>query len=303
METTEKKINFFDPQITHKKKLVFERFQYIPNTKIPLPSEVEISESGTCNRVCSFCPRSDPNYPDIKEFIKTKLYKKLCLELSKLKYSGTVRFSGFVEPTLDKNIYNLIKMTRTILTRSNIAMVTNGDVLNEKRLKKLFENGLNKLFISAYDGHEDVQKFHKIRIAAKLNESQVVIRDRSLPPEKDFGLTISNRSGMLKNAGHKILPLEKKLNHPCYYPSYTFFMDYNGDVLMCAHDWGKKRILGNLNKSSFMEIWTSQIANVSRNKLNNGNRGFSPCNVCDVHGTLIGEKHSKAWEKYYEKKI
>ena len=83
------------------------------------------------------------------------------------------------------------------------------------------ENGLNKLFISAYDGHEDVQKFHKIRIAAKLNESQVVIRDRSLPLEKDFGLTISNRAGMLKNAVHKILPLNKKLNHNNYYRILT----------------------------------------------------------------------------------
>ena len=47
-----------------------------------------------------------------------------------------------------------------------------------------------------------------MRIAANLDKNQVVIRDRSLPPEKDFGLTISNRSGMLKNAEHKILPLQ-----------------------------------------------------------------------------------------------
>tara|TARA_B100001245_G_C22670045_1_gene327975 strand:- start:379 stop:666 length:288 start_codon:yes stop_codon:yes gene_type:complete len=93
------------------------------------------------------------------------------------------------------------------------------------------------------------------------------------------------------------MPLKKKMQHPCYYPSYTFFMDYNGDVLMCAHDWGKKRILGNLKHKSFSEIWTSQIAKISRKKLNSGDRGFSPCNVCDVHGTLIGEKHSNAWSK------
>ena len=49
-------------------------------------------------------------------------------------------------------------------------------------------------------------------------------------------------------------------------------MDYNGDVLMCAHDWGKKRILGNLKKQSFLEIWTSQLAKISRKKLNNGLR-------------------------------
>ena len=130
-----------------------------------------------------------------------------------------------------------------------------------------------------------------------LSDKEVVIRDRSFSSKKDFGLTISNRAGMLNNAEYTIMPLKEKMQHPCFYPSYTFFMDYNGDVLMCAHDWGKKRILGNLNKKSFLEIWTSQIAKISRKKLNNSDRGFSPCNVCDVHGTLIGEKHSKAWDK------
>jgi radical SAM protein with 4Fe4S-binding SPASM domain len=247
--------------------------------------------------VCSFCPRSDPNYLDIKEFINPELHKKLCTELAELNFSGTLRYSGFVEPLLDVNIFNLLKDARALLKEANLAMVTNGDVLNTNRLMQLFQSGLNKLFISVYDGPKDVKKFIKMRSKAKLTNEEVIIRDRSLPPEKDFGLTISNRAGMLKNAVHKILPLNKKLNHSCYYPGYTFFMDYNGDVLMCAHDWGKKRILGNLMKKSFLEIWTSQIAKISRKKLNNGDRGFSPCNVCDVHGTLIGKKHSKAWKE------
>ena len=65
---------------------------------------------------------------------------------------------------------------------------------------------------------------------------------------------MSNRAGLMANAEYKIKPLEKKLNTACYYPSYTFFLDYNGDVLMCPHDWGKKRILGNLKKESFLKI-------------------------------------------------
>ena len=129
MKNIHKKINFFDPQIPVKKKLVNEKFQYLPGTKIPLPSEVEISESGTCNRKCSFCPRSDPNYLDIKEFIKPKLHEKLHKELAELDFSGTVRYSGFVEPLLDKNIYNLLKKARTINKKVNLEMVTNGDVL------------------------------------------------------------------------------------------------------------------------------------------------------------------------------
>ncbi len=59
----------------------------------------------------------------------------------------------------------------------------------------------------------------------------------------------------------------------------------------------KKKILGNLNRNSFIEIWLSQITNILRQKLNNGDRESSPCNTCDVHGTLMGERHSKAWKE------
>ena len=62
-------IKFLDPQINFKKKTIEKRLQFFSGTDIPLPSEIEISESGVCNRKCSFCPRSDPNYPDINEFI------------------------------------------------------------------------------------------------------------------------------------------------------------------------------------------------------------------------------------------
>ncbi len=291
---------FFDPTIKIKKELVDQKFQYIKNTDIPLPSEVEISESGTCNRVCSFCPRSDPSYPDIKEFIKDELHNKLCKELADLGFSGTIRYSGFVEPLLDKNIYKLINQAKKINKNSNLELVTNGDVLNEKRLIKLFENGLDRLLISVYDTQDDVHKFNQLAEKCKLSK-QVIVRDRTLPPEEDFGITLSNRAGMLKNAEHTVLPLKKKLEKACYYPAYTFFMDYNGDVLMCAHDWGKKRILGNLNKTSFIDLWCSLYTKQSRSMLINGNRSISPCNVCDVKGTLIGKKHVDAWKLKYEK--
>ena len=51
---------------------------------------------------------------------------------------------------------------------------------------------------------------------------------------------------MLKNSEFKVPPFEKPLDEPCFYPHYTFFMDYNGDALMCPHDWGKVNIIGNL---------------------------------------------------------
>ena len=292
------KKNFFDPNIHRKSAIIQNTLSYIEGTSIPLPSLVEISDSGTCNRKCVFCPRSDPNYKDIKKFISKELHTSVCKQLAEHNYSGILVYSGFNEPLLNKKIYNNIKTAREYLPDCKIELITNGDVLNEKRLSKLFESGLSTILISAYDSKEDAEKFVELcKKCGLIEKKQFVVRHRYLPPEKDFGITISNRGGLLENALHSIKPLKKSLKKTCNYPSYTFFIDYNGDVLMCSHDWGKKNILGNLNKKSFIEIWTSQVSNMSRKGLINGNRNFSPCDVCDVTGDLIGNAHAKAWKK------
>jgi radical SAM protein with 4Fe4S-binding SPASM domain len=296
-KTKKEDLKFFDPQILVKEKAIAERLQFIPNTQIPLPSEIEISESGMCNRKCSFCPRSDPDYDHRNEFISFELHKKLCDELKEVNFSGLIIYSGFVEPMLDKNIYKLVNYAKTTLPKSRVEMISNGDVLNDKRLMKLFESGLDRIQLSLYDGEDQHHEFVKLGKRLNLNNHQYVLRARYLPEEKDFGITLSNRGGMLEKADYKIMPREKKLNKTCFYPSYKFFLDYNGDVLMCSHDWGKKNILGNLKKDKFLNIWLSQNSKIARNKLNNSDRSLSPCNICDVSGDLIGRSHHDAWKK------
>ena len=63
-----KKIKFLDTNIKNKNKTIENRIQLYEhnNNKFPLPTEIEISESGTCNRKCSFCPRSAPDFEDKK---------------------------------------------------------------------------------------------------------------------------------------------------------------------------------------------------------------------------------------------
>ena len=135
------KKKFLDPNLKNKSKTVEDKIQLYKynGVMLPLPTEIEISESGTCNRTCSFCPRSAPDFEDKKEFISNSLHEKLCSQLKDLNDEGTIRYSGFVEPLIDKNIFNLISMVRQYLPNSNIEMVTNGDPLNLKRLNKLFE--------------------------------------------------------------------------------------------------------------------------------------------------------------------
>ena len=278
-----KKIVFFDKNINRKSDIVKKSLQYFKNTNIPMPSVIEISILVYVIESVPFVPEVTPEWIekfDNTEFIKKELHEKICKELKEM-YRGIVVYSGFNEPLLNKKCYENIARTREYLPNAKIELITNGDVLNLKRLIKLFNSGLSTILISVYDGPEDEEKFKKLVLDAGLNEKQYVIRNRYLPPEEDFGITISNRSGLMDNAEHKISSLETALKEPCFYPSYSFFIDYNGDVLMCSHDWGKK-YTRNLNSSSIYEIWTSQNAENSRKNLYNAKRNFSPCNVCDV---------------------
>jgi len=288
------KKKFIDTNIKNKLKTVEGKLQFVnfDGLELPLPTEIEISESGTCNRKCSFCPRSAKDFVDKKEFISNELHQKLCTELKAYEYKGTIRYSGFVEPMLDKNIYNLIKMAKDYLPNCNIELVTNGDPLNLTRLKKLFSHGLSKILISAYDGKKEAIDLENLCNEANLNKEQFIVRHRYLTENQDFGITLSNRSGLMENAEYQIKTLSAPLKNPCYIPSYTFFLDYQGDVLMCPHDWGKKLILGNLNKEKLTDIWFSKKSMRIRKMLNQSNRNFSPCNVCDVDGTMMGKKNS-----------
>jgi radical SAM protein with 4Fe4S-binding SPASM domain len=291
---TKRDTGFIDPALIRKSGIIDDSLQ-MTTDGFPLPSVVEISESGTCNRKCIFCPRSAPDFPDLPEFIKSDLLEKLARELAEFKYSGIFLFSGFVEPMLDKEIYNHISLVKKHLPGARIEMVTNGDALNLGRLIALFEAGLTTILISVYDSAEDAARFDLLCKEAGLRVEQFVIRHRYLPEEQSFGITMNNRSGMMGDAIYSIPPLKNSLKEACYYPLYTFFMDYLGDVLLCPHDWGKKKIIGNMYKQSFKDIWLSKSVMGCRSMLAAGNRKISPCNQCDAKGTLMGATHLSAW--------
>ena len=67
---------FYDPNIDRKTKIMDESFS-LTSDGFPLPANIEISNSGVCNRKCSFCPRSDPNYEHVNEFFSNDIHDKL----------------------------------------------------------------------------------------------------------------------------------------------------------------------------------------------------------------------------------
>jgi radical SAM protein with 4Fe4S-binding SPASM domain len=291
-----------DPNIQRKKKILADHVTVIPEIApgVPTFSLMEFNVTELCNRTCSFCPRVDPEvYPNRNEFLSTALYEKIMRELGEYDYAGKFLYSAFSEPLLHKELDKLIKLSKRFCPSARVESVTNGDSLTAEKLRWLFDAGLDTLLVSMYDGPEQEGHFLGLREEAGLREEQMILRVRYLPQEENFGLTLSNRAGMVQIDELDVKALDEPLAAQCYYPHYQMMVDYDGTVLLCPHDWGKRLKAGNLQKQSVLEVWNSKAMAFARKRLANSDRGFAPCNVCDVKGTLMGKEHFECWQSHY----
>lgn len=291
---------WIDPNVKRKGSIVSKNIlsEHHQNNSFPLFSLFEINVSGMCNRFCEFCPRADQRiFPNKNEYMSMELYKKLMSELSGMNYDGIIAYSGFSEPLFHKEICEFLSIARRACPESRLELYTNGDLLNAGKVKKLFECGLSSIHISLYDGPEQIVKFTEMRDKAAIKEEQFILRERYLSKEEGYGLTLSNRSGMIDFEKLGRQRLNEPLKSECFYPFYMMFVDYTGEVLLCSHDWGKRLVAGNLNSESITAVWTGKTMNGVRARLAGKDRGFRPCNECDVHGTYMGRDHFEKWQK------
>jgi len=243
--------------------------QIISKNNTLLFSIVEISLTNFCNRSCSFCP---VDVPDKITEINIITILKIVEELNRLNFKGLICLSGYCEPTLHPYLNDIINIIRYELPECILSLHTNGDFIS--RLKQY---DVDYTVVSLYE-EERLEEFEKL---------DVIINKRY----EEGNMILSNRAGAMPT--EKILPLKEK----CLYPFYMIYIDYNGDVLYCSHNFHKKNILGNINNKSLFEMWNGNKINDIRDSLSQNNRNFSPCNMCDVNGSVMGENSYETWKQ------
>lgn len=272
--------------------IVDEGIRFYKN--IPLPTWIELSLIDVCNRSCVFCPKSDPSVaPDTYQKMSRKLIDKLSSELKKIKYNGSIALCGYGEPLLHKDIEYIVKKLSKVC---NVEIVTNGDVLSPRLLKKLYDAKAGRCLISMYDGPEQIDMFKSIIQKAKIPEDFVILRDRWYDDSQNFGVKLTNRTGTI-NIGNQ---LDTKVHSICYYPTYQFLIDWNGDVFLCPQDWQRRHSMGNMMQQDIFDIWVSASMNKFRKNLLKGKRCDKPCLDCNADGTLLGKNHAEIWKKIYK---
>ena len=262
--------------------------------KIPLPTWIELSLIDVCNRSCSFCPKSDPSIaPDTFQSMSRLLIDKLSSELQKINYGGAIALCGYGEPLLHKDI---IYITRKLSKVSSVEIVTNGDALTSKMLKNLHSANASRVLVSMYEGPEQIKKFKKIIKNSKVPEELIILRDRWYDKDNNFGVKLTNRTGTIK-IGNQV---SNSTHTTCFYPSYQFLIDWNGDVFLCPQDWQRRVSMGNMMQENIFNIWAGKIITRYRKELLKGKRASSPCNTCNAQGTLLGQNHVKIWKELYK---
>lgn len=290
------KINDQHSFIKLRQKLEQEYFTSIKQSNvINSISSVDITTTDLCNRTCVFCPRHDPKvYPNRNLRMTVAGATVIAEKLSDINYKGTIAISGFGENLLNSYIVEIVDVFKKSNPSAHVECNTNGDPLKRELAEKLFETGLDCLNINLYDGPEQVEKFDKLLKGLPEDRYKYRVHWKT----SDHGIIYNNRSGVIKWMGKD--QVESVQNQKCYYPFYKMMVDWNGDVLFCANDWGRTRVIGNLLQQSVSEVWMSSHMKKIRLRLAEGDRSHKPCNTCSVNGTLVGEKSFKILMDYYE---
>ncbi|MCX8130377.1 MAG: radical SAM protein [Clostridia bacterium] len=152
------------------------------NTKFLFPSTVMIEPGNSCNLKCKMCEAGCSITTNKEKAFMTP--EQLKIILNKLeRYVVNIVFQGDCEPTLNPHLPELIKTASEYAKQ--ISIVSNGTLLNERKVRSFIENGLSWFAISIDDHRPEV--YNSIRIGAdyeKLIENLKVIlklRDTETP--------------------------------------------------------------------------------------------------------------------------
>lgn len=235
--------------------------------------QVEIEIFSFCNRKCWFCPNSiiDRNSNNI--YLKEELYIKVLEELKKFNKIGFITYSRYNEPLADKIILKRIEQARNILPDVWLTFNTNGDYLTKEYLDLLAIAGLNHIQIQCYLSQKetfDIKNIVKPKMINFLKKLDLKFEE-SINNERVYELKINydkidvryqcrnffeygyNRGDTVKN----IKPYNRI--EPCYTPSNSIYIDYNGNVMPCCNfrsdiEKHEKFIMGNIANNTIQEI-------------------------------------------------
>ena len=286
-----------------------------------IPERIQLEVVFGCNARCSMCPVDLPTNRN-KGVMSMDLFTDIVDEMNPYKNS-IEKFDlwGLGEPLLDKGLFEKIAYAKS-KGWHNLAIATNGDLLDENRQNNLLKSGLDTVIFSI-DGctkkiHEDIRKgvdFDRVvanasNIIVKRNQGDYdtrfvfrFIRQKVNKAEWDgfrdywSGLISTDKNDIIicydvhswggERTGFGV-ETKKKLDVPtamcCHHVFDRLIVLWDGTVALCCSDMHHaKYSLGNVRDASPIEIFNNEKMNRIR-ELHKTNRkdNIKICKKCSI---------------------
>jgi len=286
------------------------------------PLYIDVEPTNVCNFNCRFCVRHQMKrkigYMSLDKF-------KVITKSAKDVNAKAIRFTGWGEPFLNKNVYEMI---RFVNSQGIVSHVTTNGILID--INKILDSGLRSIYFSMqglneeeYSRLRNTDKYHlfKRNILQLIKERNrrgldypfvqitTSITDESKKEQQNFlekwrklidDVSISYT--WLERVEHKerVKPwLERSGNLPRYFRCNEvrckLTIHWDGTVTPCCEDYDEIFNLGNIFDKSLQEIWDNPVARSLRSILTEyGNQDmFVLCKKCELCHPFRGDLNDK----------
>lgn len=274
------------------------------------PPYLLIEPVSTCNLRCPFCFQTDKTFTK-KPFMgvmEFDLFKKIIDEADELGV-GAVTLASRGEPTLHKQLKEMLKYLNSKKNIFEKKLNTNGTFLNEELCHEIFKSEINQVVISAdhYEKgmYEELRKNSNFEKIVKNVDMLFKIRDdypNSLTEIRVSGVDYYKSTNQeefynfwIKRSDHVSItnPLERwdtynnnihdDINDPCENLWDRMYIWFDGKVNPCDADYKSYLSYGSFKEYSIKKLWNNKTINKLRYEhLSNERKRVDPCNKCGV---------------------
>lgn len=272
------------------------------------PRAIQIQTNSRCNAKCLFCGYTEIHDQLPMGQMSDELFRKIVDECGQ-HYIGRISPYLMNEPLLDRKMPEkiaYINKVKKFVTRTKIN--TNGALLTPDMSEGLVDAGLRHLWVSV-QGYSDetykksmglplgkllenIDAFLDIRARSKAQFPKLTVttlRTAIVEPELEYAQKhwadrgvrfkiheMDNRSGKdLSELAVREAPTRRRNCDLFLKQAYVL---YNGDMILCCHDWKRTVVLGNLHEQSLKDIWNSPKFLELIREYQAGN--FKNCKIC-----------------------
>lgn len=191
-------------------------------------------------------------------------FLKVMDDLAAVNFIGTVHYNHYNEPLLDPRLPAWIECSRNKLPSAILKVNSNGDFLDTRLAKQLWDAGLTCINVTIHDlkGEEAFARLSEVQ-----KQFPKMIQIKSIHHE-----TLFNRGGAIRVK-------KQRTGTRCTAP-VKMVVDYRGNVLLCCNDYFHQHNFGNVHKTDLIKIWFGEDFLTLRKKLNRGIVEMDICKKC-----------------------